>query len=172
MKQTLIIVFALCLASSAAMAQGSLAKGKAQINAGLGLSTWGVPVYVGFDAGIHEDITIGGRLSFRSYNERIYNDRYRQTLFAIGANGNYHFNRLLDLPSEFDLYAGATLGYYIWSDGRWDGNPGVTYTGRASTLYGEIQVGGRYFFNEKFGLNAELGGGALAGASFGVTIKL
>jgi outer membrane immunogenic protein len=170
MKQTLIIVFTLCLTS--AMAQGSLEKGKAQLNAGFGFSTWGVPIYVGVDFGVHEDITVGGQLSYRNYAHSYVGDRYSQSLTVIGVNGNYHFNRILELPSEFDLYAGVTLGYYVWSDVRWKNNNQVVYGGEASGLGADIQVGGRYFFNDHFGINLELGGGTGAAGRFGITYKL
>ena len=171
MKQGLIIIFTLCLTS--AMAQGSLDKGKAQFNAGLGFSTWGVPIYVGADFGVHEDITIGGRLSYRNNSERYGGYKYSQSLTVIGVNGNYHFNRLLKLPSEWDFYAGLTLGYYVWSDVKWTGNNGqVVYGGEASGVGADIQIGGRYYFNERFGVNLELGGGTGAGGSLGITYKL
>jgi outer membrane immunogenic protein len=36
-----------------------------------------------------------------------------------------------------------------------------------------IQVGGRYYFNEKFGLNLEFGGGNyVSGGKFGISLKL
>jgi hypothetical protein len=170
MKHILIIIFTLCLTS--AMAQGSLEKGKAQFNAGLGFSTWGVPVYVGFDVAVHEDITIGGRFSYRNYSHRYGGDRYSQSLSVIGFNGNYHFNRLLTLPSEWDVYAGATLGYYVWSDVKWRNSSQTTFGGEASGIGADIQIGTRYFFNDRFGVNLEFGGGTGAGGSLGITLKL
>lgn len=153
-------------------AQGSLEKGKAQLNAGLGLSTWGVPVYVGFDYAVHEAITVGAKLSYRNYSTRYFNDRYRQSLTIIGVNGNYHFNQLLDLPSQWDLYGGLTIGYWIWSDVKWNNNNVTTFGGEASGIGAGIQVGGRYFFTERFGVNLEAGGGTGAGLDFGITYKL
>ena len=172
MKRFLVFAFVLCSASL--FAQGSLEKGKAQINAGIGVTTWGVPIYAGFDVGVHEWITVGGKVSYRSYGGgRFGGVRYKQSLTTIGANGNFHFNELLDLPSKWDLYAGLSLGYYIWSDVRWnDGNNTYVYGGEASGLGAEVQAGARYFFTDKFGVNAELGGGTGTGLTFGVTIKL
>ena len=51
-------------------AQAPLGKGNKQLNAGFGFSSWGVPVYVGMDFGVHPDVTIGPQVSFRSYSER------------------------------------------------------------------------------------------------------
>lgn len=170
MKRFLVFAFVLCSASL--FAQGSLEKGKAQVNAGIGLSTWGVPIYAAFDVGVHESITVGGKFSYRNYGHRYAGYKYSQSLTTIGVNGNYHFNQLLELPSEWDLYAGLTLGYYIWSDVKWSDGNNVVYGGEASGLGADVQVGARYFFNDRFAVNLELGGGTGSGVNFGITYKL
>lgn len=171
MKHFLIVAFTLCLTS--AFAQGSLEKGKAQIDAGFGVSGWGIPIYVGADYAVHESITIGGNLSYRQNSESYIGSRYRQSLTVISVNGNYHFNKLLELPSPWDLYAGVSLGYYVWSDVKWkDGNGTTYYGGESSGVGANIQIGGRYFFTDKFGVNLELGGGTGSAVNMGVTIKL
>lgn len=162
-KFTLFVVATL-VCSSASFAQGTLGKGNTQLNAGFGFSSWGVPIYAGLDIGVHESVTIGPRVSFRTYNQRILGTRYSQNLIGISFNGNYHFNRLLELPSEWDLYAGLSLGYYIWSSGD--------FAGAESSGVGlDAQVGARYFFTDKFGLNLEFGGGYASGGGFGITYK-
>ncbi len=170
MKHFFIILFSLCLSS--VFAQGSLEKGKAQINAGFGVSGWGVPVYAGVDFAVHESITVGGNISYRNNSESYSGNKYSQSLTVINFNGNYHFNKLLELPDPWDLYAGATLGYYVWSDVKWNNGNGVVYGGESSGIGAGIQIGGRYFFTDKFGVNLELGGGTGTGASLGVTFKL
>lgn len=110
-----ILSLALLAGFTASKAQGTLGKGNAQLNAGVGLSSWGIPVYVGFDYGVHKDITIGLEGSFRSYNESWTNVKYRHSIIGISGNGNYHFNTIFDLPSKWDLYAGLNIGFYVWS---------------------------------------------------------
>lgn len=172
MRKTFFLSTCLFLVTSSLFAQAPLGKGGAQINAGVGFSSWGVPVYVGADFGVHPAITIGPKLSYRNYNDNFLGGKYSQSLTVISFNGNYHFNELLNLTSQWNLYAGLSLGYYIWSDVKWDGNSNTTFGGEATGLGLDIQVGGRYFFNEKCGLNLELGGGTGSGGSFGVTYKL
>jgi len=145
--------------------QGSLGKGNAQLNAGFGLSGWGVPVYVGLDFGVHPDITVGGEASFASYNESYYSNHYTHTIIGLVGNGNYHFNRILNMRPEWDFYAGASLGVYIWS------SPSDYHGDHSTGLVPNLQVGGRYFFNDNFGLNLELGGGSVSGGKFGITYK-
>ena len=79
MKKLLILAF-LTIATTVTFAQGNLEPGRNQLNAGFGLSGWGLPVYVGFDHGFKENITVGGELSFRSYNEKVSGTRYRSSL--------------------------------------------------------------------------------------------
>ncbi len=150
-----------------AMAQSPLPKGKSQLNAGLGFSSWGVPVYVGFDYGVHKDISIGGELNFHSYHEKYYGSTYNHTVLGLLFNSNYHFNTILQIPSNWDFYAGLNIGFNFWNSP--DGYPGGYDNGFGLGA----QVGGRYFFNNKFGINLEFGGGsASTGGKIGITIKL
>ncbi len=164
-KQLLILSF--LLFSSLIYAQSPIAKGETQLNAGLGLSSWGVPVYIGLDYGVHPDITVGGELSYRSYNDKYANVSYDHSVIGISGNGNYHFNRVLEIPKNWDFYAGLNLGFYIW-------NSPSNYAGSHTSGLGlGAQVGGRYYFSDKIGLNLEFGGGnSFSGGKLGLTFKL
>lgn len=159
----IIIMFAV----STVFANNALAEGQNQFNAGVGFSTWGIPLYIGFDHAIHQDFTLGGELSFQSYQDKHDNHNYDHSIIGISGNGNYHFNNLLDIPSNWDLYAGLGIGFYIWnSPDEYDGS-------HSSGLGISGQIGGRYFFTDKFGVNLELGGGnTFSGGKFGITLKL
>lgn len=157
----------LVIAITSASGQGPVRKGQAQLNAGLGFSSWGIPVYFGFDIGVHEDITVGGGITFRSYNDNYKGVNYVHSIFSLVTNGNYHFNSLLDIPANWDFYAGLNLGLYFW-------NSPEDYPGNHSSGLGlGAQIGGRYYFNDKFGINLEIGGGySLSGGRFGISIRL
>lgn len=168
MKKILFIA-SLLFVTHLSFGQYMLSKGQAQLNAGLGFSSWGLPVYIGFDAGVHRDISVGGELSFRSYNEHWNGNHYNRNIFGIAANGNYHFNTLLSIPEEWDFYAGLSLGFFAWSE------PDDEYDGDNNSGLGlGAQVGGRYYFNDRFGINLELNGGpnVFGGGKFGITYKL
>ncbi len=139
-----------------------------QLNAGIGVSGWGVPVYVGADYFVDNDISIGAEVSYQTFNETIFVQKYKSSILGIGVNGNYHFRRVLKLPNEWDLYAGIGIGYYIWSFDN------VNYAGSNSSGTGfGGQIGARYFINNKFAINAELGGASTtSGARIGITYKL
>lgn len=147
--------------------QNPLAVGRAQLNTGLGLSDWGVPIYLGFDYGLARDFTFGGEFSFRSYRDNYNGVGYGHTIIGISGNGNYHFNTVLNMTSQWDFYAGLNLGIYAWSStSDYPGN-------HTSGLALGAQIGGRYYFTKKVGLNLELGGGnAFSGGKIGLTFKL
>jgi len=165
MKKNILSIL-LCLTALSSFAQSPLEVGKLQLNAGVGTSGWGTPVYIGLDYGIHKDITLGGELSYQSYNYGA--NKYKSSILGINVNGNYHFNRILDIPSKWDLYAGLGLNYYIWN---YDNNQ-YKYDNASDFGLG-AQIGARYFFTNKFGINLELGGGnATNGGKIGITYKL
>lgn len=166
MKKLTVLLLAIA-AFMYSQAQSPLPKGRSQFNAGIGLSEWGVPFYLGLDLGVHSDITIGGEVSFRSYNENWKGSSYRHNIVGIAGNGNYHFNTLFNIPQQFDFYAGLNLGFYIWSSpSGYDGD-------HNSGLGLGAQIGGRYYFSKNAGINLEFGGGnAFTGGKFGLSFKL
>ena len=189
MKKTVTIV-AILLTITIGFGQQSKISGNAigeggmQVNAGFGLSGRGLPIYVGFDYGIHPDITIGGQLDYRSYTEDwghaswAWHGKVKYTYIGLSFNGNYHFNTLLNIDSNmFDLYAGLNLGYYLGSaawidnDDRWDDDDIEVKDGFE---YG-IQVGGRWYFKDNVALNLELGGPLTwsggSGAKIGISAR-
>lgn len=166
MKRQILTVI-LAFAASIIFAQSPLPKGKTQINFGVGFSDGSIPVYVGFDYGVHKDISIGAELSYRGYDENWNNNKYHHSVFGISGNVNYHFNTVLNIPSNWDLYAGINVGFFNWnSPDEYDGS-------HNSGLGIGAQIGGRYFFSEKVGLNLEFGGGnEFSQGKIGLTIKI
>lgn len=161
----LILGTVLLVGSFTLAAQSPIAPGEKQFNAGVGLSSYGVPLYAGVDFGVAQDISIGGVFSYRKFSDGFAGTNFDWTLIVLGLNGNYHFDNILDLPSDWNVYGGLTLGYYIWSEPS-------GYTGtRASGLGIDAQVGTRYFFSKTFAVNLELGGGTAAGGKLGITKK-
>ncbi len=162
----LFLVAMLAIISGYSFGQSPLPLGRNQLNFGVGLSEWGVPFYIGLDHSVHRDITIGGELSYRSYDEDYNHYRYHHTITGLSANGNYHFNTVLDIPQNWDLYAGLNLGFYIWT------SPTDYYGSRKSGLGLGGQIGGRYYFTDRIALNLEFGGGnAFTGGKFGLSFK-
>ncbi len=163
----LFLTIVLLISITTLFAQSPISKGKSQLNAGFGFSSWGIPVYVGLDYGVHKDITVGGEVSFHSFKEDWGSNSYSFSIIGISGNANYHFNELLDVSKEWDFYAGINLGFYIWSAPSGYGGSHSSGLGLGG------QLGARYYINDRFGINLEFGGGnAASGGKIGISYKL
>ena len=148
----IILLFGLIIIAGGIYAQegeAPLCKGDMQVNFGLGFGNWGLPIYASFDFAVHDDVTVGPEISL-TFSEG-------GTYFGAVARGDYHFNRIIGIPSEWDFYAGASVGY----------RSGYNY----NAFFG-VQVGGRWYWDERWGLNVEVGGGSTFGGRVGVSFKL
>tara|TARA_B100000809_G_scaffold211712_1_gene215450 strand:- start:445 stop:906 length:462 start_codon:yes stop_codon:yes gene_type:complete len=130
--------------------EAPLTAGQKQLNFGVGFSGYGIPTYIGLDFAVHNDITVGpvAKLIFDNGNVR----------FGALGRGDYHFNRIIGIPNNFDFYAGASLG--------------VMFGNNNTDFDFNLQVGGRYYWSEKWGINLEFGGGSGFGTSLGVSMKM
>lgn len=131
---------------SFANAQSPIGEGGVQFNGALGIHDKdATPVFLGLDYGIAPNFTVGANAGIGG------------SLLLIGANGNYHFDELLSLPSKWNVYGGANIGLYSFK--------------QKSALDLGLQIGGRYFFSDTIGANLEFGGGTnVTGAKLGVSI--
>jgi hypothetical protein len=164
----LILTTVIIIAAFISQAQYALSPGDNQLNAGVGASSWGFPVYIGFDHGLDDLLSVGAQAGFRSYNRTYFGAQYRNSVMNLTGNVNLHVGDLLDLPENIDLYGGANIGVYIWSYGD-----GYYESGRTGLGIG-LQVGGRYYFSDKAAINLEFGGGynSVGDGKVGISIKL
>jgi len=163
----IIISLALLVISTIVFCQNPLGRRYNQLNLGVGLTGWGIPLYLGLDRYISRDVSLGGELSYRAYNEKWHDDYYNHNIMGVSGNLNYHLNRILDISSPWDLYLGPNVGFYVWTSP--DG-----YTGNRSSGLGlGGQIGIRYYFTNKVGINLEFGGGnAFTGGKLGLSFPL
>lgn len=166
MKKILILT-ALYFTTAVTFAQNPLKKGQKQLNAGIGLGSFGTPVYVGLEFGIHDDISLAGDVSYQSKDYGYA----KQSAIGASLKANYHFNRILNIDDKWDFYAGLGLNYYNFNS-KFSGS-NTNYTLDYNSGFGfDAQVGGRYFFTDNFGANLEFGGGNnLSGGRLGITYK-
>jgi len=142
--------------------QSSLSRGDKQWNAGLGISTFGLPVYLGIDYGLRRNVTLNGEVSF---HRDLYYKSSLKNMLGMVTRVDYHFNTLINIPPAWDLYLGLNLGLYTFFDRNYPATAAVGIGGH---------LGGRYFFNDKIGLNMEFGTGGqnLAGVKIGITSRI
>lgn len=106
----------------------------------------GTGLYASIEFPVHSAITIAP----------LVNTDWEFNHLVIAAKGNFYFDELIGLDSPWDFYAGANLGWRISDDGKFNAG---------------LQVGGRWFWSEKWGINAEFGGGTGVTGGVGVTMK-
>lgn len=159
MKNIFLVLTCVFGLSTFAFAQ----KGQNQLNAGVGFNSWkGVPIYVGLDHYVSNDFTLGAEVSYATL-KKYKKHKSDYSIMGIGANGNYHFDRVLSLPKEWNIYAGLNLTYYSWNHKDHTDNDGINLG---------AQLGARYFFSNNFGLNLQAGGGSnVSGGKFGITYR-
>ncbi len=127
-----------------------LRRGERQVNFGTGFSTNGLPVYGSVDFAVHKDITLTPEVHVRL-------PVYHAEDFSGGVllKSDYHWNFILGIPPGWDFYTGIRLG--------------LDYSDQLDPDLG-IQVGGRWYWNDRWGINLEVGAGtgfdATAGFSF------
>lgn len=80
----------------------------------------------------------------------------------LGVKLNFYFDTLMGLPSEWDVYGGANAGFGLGL-GNNNGND----------LGLGLQIGGRWFWSDTWGVYLEAGGGTLGGTGgIGLTMKM
>jgi hypothetical protein len=110
----------------------------------------GTGLYASIEIPVASAITLAPQLS----------TDYDFNQWVVAAKGNYYFDELFGLSSPWDVYAGLNVGWRI--DSEDNDNSGGNWG---------AQVGGRWFWNDKWGLNLEFGGGSGVTGGLGVTMK-
>jgi hypothetical protein len=100
-------------------------------------------------------ISVGGYLGWSAakYGNNWGDDHYIVNDIVIAARGNYHFI----FHDKLDTYAGIILGVDVFNQ-KWKGSgsdPG--YNVASTGPFGGAYVGARWYFNDFFAVNAELG---------------
>jgi hypothetical protein len=128
-----------------------LARGEKQINFGAGIYQKGIPTYFSVDFALHKDVTLTPEVHavFPFPDEKFKG--------GVMVKADYHWNYLIGIPANWDFYAGARAGFSFGGD-----------------IYPElgIQVGGRWYWSDIWGMNAELAAGTGLGFTFGLSVKL
>lgn len=108
-----------------------------------------------YEIPVHKDITIAPAVA----------TNFDLNWITFGVRGNYYFDSLFGISNEsWDVYGGADAGYAIYN-----GNDN-----KDSNVDIALHAGGRWFWNDKWGIYLELGGGSTQGGTggLGLTVKL
>ncbi len=147
-------------------------KGIQSLSPVLGLNSYTVPFGVNFEVGVSDKIGIGGTAMFWWWSSQYLSN----SLIGLSFDGAYHFTSL-DVE-KLDLFAGAGLGFAIYSYTGKESLPGDIQGGTGSSgLYLRPFIGARYYFNEKTAVFSRLyiqfvGDWGGAGGIIGISFKL
>lgn len=123
----------------------------AQAQKYLNLGGIGTGLYAGIEFPLGKAFTLGPQVA----------TDWEFNKFVIAGKGNYYFDALFGLPAAWDVYLGANVGFRL--DSGDNDNSGLNWG---------AQIGGRWFWTEKWGINLELGGGSGVTGGVGVTMKM
>jgi hypothetical protein len=141
---TPILVFALLFNFTSVFGQA-----RKELNFGL--------VGINYEIPVHKDITIAPGVG----------TNFDVDWLNLGVKANYYFDHVFGITDDaWDVYGGANAGYSIYM-----GNDDVD---NDSDINLGLQVGGRWFWNDKWGVYVEIAGGNISGfsPSVGITMKL
>lgn len=135
MKKILLIAAAFLGMATAASAQ-TFENGSNVLTATVGCGVHGLPVTLTYERGVYEfaadhALGVGASLGFVSHDKSDY--------VLANALCNYHYTGV----TNFDFYGGLRAGYI----------------GHESPFYLDFSAGARYYFNDSFAINADLGAG-------------
>jgi hypothetical protein len=153
-------------------------KGDKVLNLGIGLGGYSPSGYqvttpsasTSFEVGITDNgpdkgsFGIGGYLGYANYKEN-GSDYWTVNRILIAARGTFHY----PFVDKLDTYGGLTLGINARS-WKWNGSGIEPSHPSRSPIGGDIFVGGRYYFSDKFAAMGELSLGAYL--TLGISLKL
>lgn len=111
---------------------------------------------INYEIPVHKDITIAPGVG----------TDFDLDWINLGVKANYYFDNLFGITDDaWDVYGGANAGYSFYNGDDIDDDDDVNFG---------LQVGGRWFWNDKWGVYVELSGGNISGFSpgIGLTLKL
>ncbi len=136
-----LILASALMTSNLFFSQAFSGVGDNKLQVGLNGYGGGQGVKFTYDLGVTDIFSLGAGADFYvSAND----DKKK---FFLYGRGNLHLNQLIDLPSEFDIYPGVSLGV---------SGSGFDFGGH---------VGFRYFFTNKLGAFVEIGNRGALGLS-------
>jgi len=111
---------------------------------------------------------IGGYLGYSRFNENgnyFGSDYWTVNKILIGARGVYHY----PLVNKLDTYGGLTLGIVARS-WTWNGTVNQSNHPSRKPVGGDLFIGGRYYFSDKFAVMGELSLGTYL--TLGISLKI
>jgi len=166
-----VFIAVLLVSTLASAGTTEFGKNRIFITPQVGINGWAIPFGLNVEYGLTPNIGVGATGTFWAWGSTYWNE----TVISLNAEAAYHFTQLKF--EKIDLYAGAGLGYSVYS-WKWKSGFGAGLIGSTSGsgIHLTTFVGGRYYFTPKIAASLRLSGGignwAGVGAAVGVTFSL
>ncbi|HNP17180.1 MAG TPA: hypothetical protein PKL31_01995 [Fulvivirga sp.] len=129
-----------------------------------------IPVFnINYEIDVVKNLTLAPFASIYAFKDDYYwgnnnnPDRYytySEVVVPIGIKSYYYFDDLINATSDWDIYAGASLGFAIvnstWDTG-YQGNK--NHFNKGSQVFLDVHVGATYHFNKRMGAYLDLSSG-------------
>lgn len=158
----LALVFAL-LTVSATAGTSEFNKGSIFITPQIGLNEWTIPFGVNVEYGLTPNIGLGATVMVWMWSDSFWSE----SVISPMIEGAYHFTKIK--MDKLDLYAGAGVGFAIYSWKWKDGGDGLGSTG-GSGIFVQPFVAARYYFTPTIAGMVKFGWGLGSWGSYGATI--
>lgn len=162
----IIVLVCSSLALSAApkkkSAQLQFHKGDKFLTPQIGINSTAIPFGASFEYAVTENIGVGGTVMIWLWSDY----GFKSSIIMPSLDAAYHFTQLN--VEKLDLFAGASLGYAIYSSDWGNWNSGLSI---------DPFIAGRYWFSEKMAVSLKLNIGLLGdwsgvGGLLGVTFRI
>ncbi len=117
-------------------------------------------VGINYEIPVHKDITIAPGAA----------TNFDLDWLSVHLKANYYFDNLFGITNDsWDVYGGVGAGYAFYN-----GDDNGNHNGHDDDFDLGLHAGGRWFWNDKWGIYAEIGSGSTTGAmgGLGLTVKL
>lgn len=163
------VVAVLTLVPLGNQAQAQFAKGKSFLGPNLTLATDPIGLGVDYEYGLNENVGLGGMVRYWGRSVDYAWGSSTWSVIMPQFQAAYHF-----MPGEqFDPYAGARLGFAIYSSSHTSDIPGYTWSdSNSGGLYLSLSGGARYFFSPKISANGSIEIRAAGDDYFGSSLGL
>ncbi|MGA9364246.1 MAG: hypothetical protein WBW16_07750 [Bacteroidota bacterium] len=159
LTSVVVVAVLLCMVTASSQAQYVMGKSYLGPRIGIGVNGSSLAIGAGYEYGVTEDISVGALIDYYQWSYTAFagfGGKY--TYIVFGAQGNYHFGKLLKWDSKLDPFAGLVLGYenISW---KWDNQVFTGYSASSSGLVFGGQAGLRYFVSPSVALYGQAGFG-------------
>lgn len=172
--QIIIVLCVLVMATTAFAGEQEFSKGKLFLTPQFAYYSYAPNLGVSVEYAVTDNIGIGGSFMLAFWSDDFAGIKISESLITPSVEAYYHFTKIQ--AEKFDLFAGLSIGYSIFS-WSWDIGDSKWSDAGSSGIYLSPILGARYYLSKKLALclkshYSALGSWTGIGGEFGLTFML